>query len=134
MNTITSKALTIGGLLLLVIISGIILSKLGRPLNTPVFTIHKLSAVGAIVLLVININKLAKAGNIPALNIALIVITGVLFLGLFVSGAFLSFEKPAPQIFLRVHQILPLLALASSSISYYLLVSSEALIRAGIVR
>lgn len=134
MNAITSKALTIGGLLILVIISGVILSKLGRPLNTPVFTIHKLSAVGAIILLVININKLAKAGDIPALTIAMIVVTGVLFVGLVASGISLSFEKPVPQIFLRVHQVLPLLTLASSAISYYLLVGSEAVSRAGLVR
>jgi hypothetical protein len=134
MNTITSKIITIGGLLILVIISGVILSKLGRPLNTLVFTIHKLSAVGAIVLLVININKLAKAANIPTLHIALIVITGLFFLALIVSGAFLSFEKPAPQIVLRIHQVLPLLVVASSAISFYLLIGGEALSRTGVMR
>lgn len=134
MNTITSKIITIGGLLLFVIVSGVILSKLGRPLNTLVFTIHKLSAVGVIVLLVININKMVRAGDIPTLHIAMIVIAGVLFLGLVASGISLSFEKPVPPIFLRAHQALPLLALASSTISYYLLVSSEAVSRAGLVR
>ena len=134
MNAITSKVMTVGGLLLLALVSGVILSKLGRPLNTPVFTIHKLSALVGIVLLVININKLVKAGTVPSLTIIMIVVTGVLFVGLVASGISLSFEKPVPQIFLRVHQVLPLLALAASSISYYLLVGSEVVSRAGLVK
>ena len=134
MNTITSKFIAIGGLFLLTLISGVVLSLMGKPLNTAVFTIHKLAAMGGIILLAVNIFNLNKVVDVNALNLAMIVISGVLFLGLIVSGAFLSFEKPALLVFVRVHQIVPVLALVSAAVSIYLLIGGEALSRAGVLR
>lgn len=134
MNTITSKFIAIGGLFLLTLVSGVVLSLMGKPLNTAVFTIHKLAAMGGIILLAVNIFNLNKVVDVNALNLAMIVISGVLFLGLIVSGAFLSFEKPALLVFVRVHQIVPVLALVSAAVSIYLLIGGEALSRAGVLR
>lgn len=134
MNTITSKFVAIGGLFLLTLISGVVLSLMGKPLNTAVFTIHKLAAMGGIILLAVNIFNLNKVVDVNALNLTMIIISGVLFLGLIVSGAFLSFEKPALLVFVRVHQIVPVLALVSAAVSVYLLIGGEALSRAGVLR
>jgi hypothetical protein len=54
--------------------------------------------------------------------VALIVSGALLSL---VYGALLNLEKPVVQAILRIHQIAPLLALAASTISMYLLVSSN---------
>jgi hypothetical protein len=58
-------------------------------------------------------------------ELVVIAVTGLLFLLLFVSGALLSLDKPAPQAILRVHQVAPLLALVASSVTIYLLVSGR---------
>lgn len=134
MNTVTSKLVVIGLLFLVTLVTGVVLGLMGKPLNTAVFTIHKLAAMGGIILLAVNFIKLNKAVDVNAISLAMIVVTGLLFLSLIVSGAFLSFEKPALQIFVRLHQIVPVLALVSAVVSVYLLIGGEALSRAGVLR
>lgn len=126
MNTIISKIATCGVLFLLTLVSGVILSNLGKPFNTVIFTIHKLVALGAVIVTAVNIYNLCKAVDIHVLYLAVFVVTGLLFLALIVSGALLSFDNPVPRIIaLRIHQIAPLLALVFSAISIYLLVSGK---------
>jgi hypothetical protein len=56
---------------------------------------------------------------------AVIAVTGLLFIALFISGALLSLGKPLPGAILRIHQVAPLLALAFSAMTITLLVSSR---------
>lgn len=126
MSTVLSSKIIYAGIgFLLTLISGVALSRVGRPLNSAIFTIHKLIAVGTIILIGLNIRDLYQVVNLHALHPALIVITGLLFLALVVSGALLSFDKLVMPATLRIHQIGPLLALAFSTLSIYLLVSSK---------
>ena len=130
MNTLTSnftssRIMYWGLALILTLISGVILSNLGRPLNSAIFTVHKLIAVGTVILLGVTIRNLYKTGDFHTLSLVLIVVTGLIFLTLIVSGALLSFERPVPQTILKIHQIAPLLAVAASIMSVYLLVSNK---------
>lgn len=109
-----------GILLLLTVISGVIVSALGRPLNAVVFAIHKLLALSSVVFAVIVVYALQKDVKIGAPVIILIGITGLLFLSLFISGAFLSFEKPAKLVWLTIHRVAPLLTAVSAVLSVYL--------------
>jgi hypothetical protein len=124
-NIISSKVLYIGLGFGLTLISGIVLSFLGRPLNTLVFTVHKLSAVGTIVLLVLTLRTFSKSGSFQGPYQALIGAAGLILLGLFISGALLSFDRPVPQSPLRIHQILPLLALVASTMGIYFLAANR---------
>lgn len=122
-----SRGVTVGLLLLATLLSGLWVSYLGRPLNGLVFGIHKLIAVATIFVIGRHLYHLQQAlGTRTFVELALIVATGLLFLALLVSGSVLSFEKPARPIFLRIHQIVPLLAVAASASSLYLLASSKA--------
>ncbi|MCB9421783.1 MAG: hypothetical protein H6667_18425 [Ardenticatenaceae bacterium] len=126
MNTVISSKIVYAGIgFLLTLISGVALSKAGRPLNSAIFTVHKLVAVGTIILIGVNIRNLYQSVNIQALYPVLITVTGLLFLVLVVSGALLSFDKLVIPATLRIHQIGLLLALAFSTLSIYLLVSSK---------
>jgi hypothetical protein len=125
-TTFTSSKIMYGGLgFVLALVSGIILSRSGRPLNSALFTIHKLVAVGTVILLGIGIRDLYKIVDVQALYPVIIVITGLFFLALVVSGALLSFDKMAVRPILMVHQIAPLLSLALATITVYLLVGNK---------
>ncbi len=125
MNTTTSRIVVCGMLFLFTLLSGVWLSHSGRPLNTAIFTIHKLVALATVVVIGMNIYKLSRTVDTQTLILVTIAVTGLLFLALFVSGALLSFEKSMPQAVLRVHQVVPPLALVASSTAIYLLVSNK---------
>jgi hypothetical protein len=130
MNTLTntfasSKIMYCGLGFVLTLISGIILSKSGRPLNSAIFTVHKLIAVGTVILIGVSIRDLYKAVDVSALYLFISAITGLFFLALVVSGALLSFDKLAVLPVLRIHQIAPLLSLVFATITVYLLVGNK---------
>lgn len=125
-TTFTSSKIMYAGLgFVLALISGFVMSKLGRPLNSALFTIHKLIAVGTVILVGVGIRDLYKAVDVQALHPVIIVITGLFFLALVVSGALLSFDKLAVPPVLRVHQIAPLLSLVLATITVYMLVGKK---------
>ena len=126
MSTVLSSKVAYAGIgFLLTLISGVVLSKIGRPLNSAVFGAHKIIAVGTIVLIGLNIRDLAQVVGLQAVHPALIWGTGLLLLALVVSGSLLSFDKLVLPLTLRVHQIVPLLALVFSALSIYLLANGR---------
>jgi len=124
METITTKLVAAGILFLFTLISGMIVSHASRPLNVGLVTIHKLIAVGTVVLIAMSVNQLYKTvdGNI-LIEMSVMVISGILFLALIATGALLTREEmQLPEVVLKIHQVAPLLAMASSAITIYLLV------------
>jgi len=125
-NAFSSSKISYCGLgFVLTLISGIVLSKSGRPLNSAIFAVHKLSAVGTAILIILIIRDFAKTVDMQLIYAIILGIIALLFLALFVSGSLLSFDRTAVQPILRIHQIAPLLAVLFSTISIYLLVSNK---------
>jgi len=125
-NTFSSPKMMYCGLgFVLTLISGVVLSNFGRPLNSAIFGIHKIIAVATIVLLGMNIRTLYRMVDVQTLNQVLIVVTALLLLALVISGALLSFDKLAVQAVLRIHQVMPMLALAFSVLTVYLLIGNK---------
>jgi hypothetical protein len=124
METITGKLIAAGILFLLTLISGLTVSHSGRPLSVGLVTIHKLIAVGTMVLIGMVVNQLYKTVDGKALiEMSIMVISGVLFLALIATGALLTREEmQLAEVVLKVHQVAPLLALSSSTATIYLLV------------
>lgn len=122
-----------GLMLVLTVISGVLLSNAGKPYSTGIFTIHKLIAVGTIILIGMSIYKQYKAVGFHTLYLVAFAFTGVFFLTLLVSGALLSLvdgeilslDELVLNAVLRTHQIVPLLVLAASMLSLYLLIRIE---------
>jgi hypothetical protein len=127
MDTITSKLIVAGILFLFTLISGVIISHSGRPLGIGLVTVHKLIAVGTVVLTGIAISQLYNTTDGKVFfELVLAVLTGILFLALIATGAFLTrAEMQLPEVVLKIHQVAPLLALAFSAMTIYLLVSSK---------
>ena len=127
MDTITSKLIVAGILFLFTLISGVIVSRSGRPLNIWLVTAHKLIAVGMVVLIGIAVNQLYKSSNGKLfIEMSLMVISALLFLALIATGAFLTREEmQLPALVLNIHKVAPLLALVSSTITVYLLANGN---------
>ena len=123
MNT-TVRAIVAGlfflFLFLFIFLSGIWLSKTGRPLNATISTVHKLISQAAGVILLVIIYQRNRVVPLSATECIAIVATGLCFLGTVVSGGLLSSDKPMPVAVLRVHQIEPVLAALSTGATLYL--------------
>jgi hypothetical protein len=117
----TSRIVLCGVLFLLTLGSGVWVTTSGRPLNTAIFTIHKLIALALVILTGVTFYPVIRSIDPRALLVAMIALAGLLFLALFISGALLSFEKPTQLFILRIHQAAPLLALAALILSVTLL-------------
>jgi hypothetical protein len=103
---------------LVIFISGFSLSRSGKPYSGIVFTLHKLIALAFVVAIAFTLYRTASlgAGEIIAAAAA-----GVFFLGLFITGGLVSIDKQMPQILLRLHHLLPYLAVLSTAAAWYLL-------------
>ncbi len=117
------------GLLFLVIFAfGFWLSRSGKPYNQALFTIHKLAALGAVILLAITIYKVHQLTPLGSVQIIAVAVTAIFILAMFVTGALLSAMKDIPLIVLRLHQGLPYLALLSTGALLYLLLVNRGML------
>ena len=123
MEAITTKLIVAGILFLFTLVSGLIVSHSGRPLSVGLVTVHKLIAVGTIVLIGMAVNQLYKTIDGRAfIELSIMVTGGILFLALIATGALLTREEmQLPEVVLKIHQVAPLLALATSTFTVYLL-------------
>ncbi len=125
METVSTKLIGAGILFLLTLVTGVIVSQSNRPLNVGLVTLHKLIAVGTIILIGMAVNQLYKTVDGKLLiEVSLLIISGVLFLALIATGALLTREEmQLPAVVLKIHQVAPLLALVSSAMVLYMLVA-----------
>jgi uncharacterized protein YneF (UPF0154 family) len=120
MNT-TVRAVVAGLFFLFIFLSGIWLSRTGRPLNVAISTVHKLIGLAAGVFLLVTVTQQSRIVPLSATEWIAIVVTGLCFLGTVASGGFLSSDKPMPVAVLRVHQIVPILTVLTTATTLYLL-------------
>jgi hypothetical protein len=116
----TVRAVVMGSFFLFIFLSGIWLSRNGRPLNVGISTLHKLISLAAGIYLLATIRQQSRMVPLSATEWIAIVVTGLCFLGTVASGGFLSSDKPMPVAVLRVHQIMPVLVVLSSAATLYL--------------
>ncbi len=72
---------------------GRVLSRSGRPYNGLLFNIHKLAALAAVIVTVVQLVRVYWGADLSALSIALLALAALCVLGLFVSGALMSAGK-----------------------------------------
>jgi hypothetical protein len=105
---------------LFIFLSGIWLTRSGKPYNTIVLAIHKLVSVAAVVFLVVILYRMSGVAPLTAGELAAAVITGLFFLGTIATGGLLSADKPMPGIILWLHRITPFLTVLSTAVTLYL--------------
>jgi len=110
---------------LLTVASGVWLSKFGKPLNTVIFTLHKLIALAAAVFTGLAIYTLLQNAGIPFFVVAWMVIAGVCVLALFGTGALMSLDKPVNDLLLTIHKVASFLVAFSMVVTIYLLAGKK---------
>lgn len=121
MMNITIKLTGLGLLFLLIIISGIWLTKTGRPYQNIVFNVHKLISLLTVVLGAIMVYNLQKGLEISALATSLMILAGIMFIILIVTGGLLNLEKPFYDTLRIIHRILSPLSIILTIIVFYIL-------------
>jgi hypothetical protein len=114
-----SKFILPGIIFLLTLASGVWLSNAGKPYNNAIFTIHKLIALGAVVLAAIQMVKGFKTTGITPVTIGLFITTILAVIALFATGALMSLNKEPYKVWLIIHQIAPgVMGIASAAVLY----------------
>lgn len=126
MNASVSRIVLIGALFLLTLAFGIWLSHAGKPYSSVLFNIHKLIALGAVIVTAITVYQARAAMTPGSLTFVASVVTGLLFVALFVSGALLSIGQPDAAAILIVHRIAPWLVVITAALTLYSLTASQA--------
>jgi hypothetical protein len=127
MNAVTNKLVLSGILFLTTVVSGFALVRAGRPLNSAIFSVHKIIAVAMIVLVVLSVRQLKSSAEGPTYHdVSMMILTGIFFLALIISGSLLSFDLDLPAMVSRIHQVAPVLTLASAATTIFLLSRSMA--------
>jgi hypothetical protein len=110
-----ARAIITGLSFAFIFLSGIWLSRTGRPLHVGLSTIHKLVSLGVGIFLLTVLHQRNRMVPLTTTEWIAIVVTGLCFLGNVVSGGLLSTDKPMPTAVLRVHQVVPVLTVLSSA-------------------
>ncbi len=110
MSNLPPGSILAGIFLLFSILSGVWLTRTGRPLNVVVLTAHKLISLGTVISISVAIYWLSLARAISLAEWINILITGILLLTLFASGAVLSGGKVSRGALLVAHKSFPVLA------------------------
>jgi hypothetical protein len=122
---ILSKFIVPGILFALTLVFGFWLSRLGKPYNGILFNIHKLIALGTVILVGVESFGLMKETNLQFIVIALFTVAGLCAVALFASGALMSLEKLDYSITLAVHRVAPILAVVAMGMIFYLLATGK---------
>lgn len=121
MRVLDSRALTAGLLFVVTLASGVWVSGGGRPYASGPFTIHKLVALGAVVLTALAVRRLGAGAGIEGTALVAVAITALLVLALFVSGGLMSAGKPAAHsALLAVHRVALLVGISAAAALYLL--------------
>lgn len=109
MENLTIRIILAMGFFVLMLLSGIWLSRKGKPCNKLIFTIHKIITLLTILFVARYVILLKNSIEMAQLTINLFWVSVAFFVISFISGALLSFEKPMPEAVTKIHRISALL-------------------------
>jgi hypothetical protein len=107
-----------GLFLLMIFLSGLRVSRSGKPYPVFGFTVHKLAALGGLFILV---RTAWLSRPLEPLEWTLLAAAGLFFAALIITGGLLSLERPMPSILKGFHHAAPYLAALSAAGLVYLL-------------
>jgi len=118
---IASNFIPSGIVFLLTLVFGVWLSLAGKPYNEILFSIHKLIALGGVILAAWQIAQMLKGGGYPAALPVLLAAAALCVIALFASGALMSAGKLDYTVMLTVHRIALIAVVLAMAMIIYLL-------------
>ncbi len=116
-----SKFTLPGILFVLTVAFGFWLSHIGKPYNGLWFNIHKLIALGAVILVVLRFSSISRPADSFAFIVGLLVIAALCVIALFASGALMSAGKLDYALLLTIHRVAPVLLALCCALALYFL-------------
>jgi hypothetical protein len=102
-----------GLIFLLILGTGAWVGLVGRPYNTLLFSLHKLIALGGVIVTGLEIYRTFADVGGEAASLALVALTALSVIALFATGALMSIRRAADRRLLIVHRVAPAVALFS---------------------
>ena len=130
MGTLVSRIAVIGLLFLVTLLSGVWLSRnlklndprpSGKPLAGADAAVHKLVALAMMIVAGVTIRNLHRGIEFRSVEFTALIVTGLLFLLMVVSGSLLSLGKARNDEMLTLHKVGSLLTVIVTSWAIYLL-------------
>ena len=119
--SIAGILLPVGILFVITVGFGFWVSRMGKPYHALLFNIHKLVALGGVILGSIRIFKLDPLAEFPLLVIGLLGVAAVCVITMFATGAVMSIKEEETRLVLTIHQISPFLIIILMGLAVYLL-------------
>lgn len=113
-----------GALLLASLLSGLWLSRRGRPLAKSLVTVHKLLALATAAFLVAALAQASRSAPLGLAVWAAALVAAMGFVAAVASGGLLSRDRPLPTTILRVHQVGMALMTVFGATALYLLLAT----------
>ena len=101
---------------IVIFVSGFMLMRGGKPYSVLITTIHKLVSVGLIVFMVFTVIKIHHAVALTSIDLLILAVVAISFIGLLATGGLLATDKDMPPIVHLLHKILPYLTVISTVI------------------
>jgi len=120
MSIIGSKLISVGAFFLFIFLSGIWMSRTGRPHGMLPVTIHKLIGLGLGVYLGWMVYQTHKVMPLSSMQFIVVAVTVLFFAVNVATGSLLSTDKPMPDVITLINKWFPFLTVASTGIMIYL--------------
>jgi hypothetical protein len=121
MGAFQFRVVTTGLFLLLVFLSGFIISRSGSPYDTTLLSFHQVMAFAALIFLAISLYRIGRMAAFNAVELMVCVVTGLFFFGAIISGGLIIGEKPIPELAPMFHKLFAFLSAFFAALIFYLL-------------
>jgi len=121
MSTVRFRVVIVGLSFLFIFLSGFWLSRIGKPYNGLIFTIHKLVGLAMGVFLIMTIKQVHQVAPLGPVEITAIVVTALFFAATVTMGSLLSIGKPMPTVISMMNKLFPYPTVLSTVVTLYLL-------------
>lgn len=125
MQTVSLRIFGTGMFFVVIFLSGIWLSSLGRPLNAFIFNIHKFVALGAIAFIAVIVYQINNQSQLTTLQVVLTAVAGLCFVITIIAGGLCSLDRTPSDVVLRMHQLMPFVTVAMSTVALCVLLNGE---------
>lgn len=120
MNIIGSKLISVGAFFLFIFLSGIWMSRTGRPHGMLPVTVHKLIGLALGIYLGRMVYQMHKVIPLSSTQIIAVAVTVLFFAVNVATGSLLSANKPMPEVVSVINKWFPYLTVVSTGVMIYL--------------
>lgn len=117
--TFDTKLIITGSIFIITGVTGIILSRLGKPYNAAMFNLHKLIALAVLVYAIMLSIKLFKGTEEDKIMMFLLPVIILLSIGAFISGGILSAKAEPGEIILKIHKFISIIISVGSLVMVF---------------